>query len=272
MSHALNRLRHYFDDPLFVKSGQSMEPTAKTIALQAAVLDVMGTVRQRILSETRFDPATAKREFTLCVTDMGELVFIPTLLVLIRKLAPLCSIRTLQVPAEQIESMLASGEADMAIGTYRTAPDTLYKQRLFLHGFSTLVHADSKIKKRISLDAFEKTPQIVVTLHGRSAVPFDNIFEEKGIKRKVVMKTPHFLIVPLLIAHQPDLIATVPTELARVFEELGNVRAVEPPLELPSYAISQHWHPLFHHEPALMWLRDLVKKTFENYPKLQLDQ
>lgn len=272
MSHALNRLRHYFDDPLFVKSGQSMEPTAKTIALQAAVLDVMGTVRQRILSETRFDPATAKREFTLCVTDMGELVFIPTLLALIRKLAPLCSIRTLQVPAEQIESMLASGEADMAIGTYRTAPDTLYKQRLFLHGFSTLVHVNSKIKKRISLDAFEKTPQIVVTLHGRSAVPFDNILEEKGIKRQVVMKTPHFLIVPLLIAHQPDLIATVPTELARVFEELGNVRAVEPPLELPSYAISQHWHPLFHHEPALMWLRDLVKKTFENYPKLQLDQ
>ena len=248
-----------------------MEPTAKAIALQAAVLDVMGTVRQRILSEAHFDPATAQREFTLCVTDMGELVFIPTLLALMRKLAPLCSIRTLQVPAEQIESMLASGEADMAIGTYRTAPDTLYKQRLFMHGFSTLVHANSKIKKRISLDEFEKTPQIVVTLHGRSAVPFDNILEEKGIKRQVVMKTPHFLIVPLLIAHQPDLIATVPTELARVFEELGNVRAVEPPLELPSYAISQHWHPLFHHEPALMWLRDLVKKTFENYPKLQLD-
>lgn len=271
MSHALNRLRQYFDDPLFVKSGQAMEPTAKTIALQTAVLDVMGTVRQRILSEAHFDPATAQREFTLCVTDMGELVFIPTLLALMRKLAPLCSIRTLQVPAEQIESMLASGEADMAIGTYRTAPDTLYKQRLFMHGFSTLVHAKSKIKKRISLDEFEKTPQIVVTLHGRSAVPFDNILEEKGIKRQVVMKTPHFLIVPLLIAHQPDLIATVPTELARVFEELGNVRAVEPPLELPSYAISQHWHPLFHHEPALMWLRDLVKKTFENYPKLQLD-
>ena len=101
MSHALNRLRHYFDDPLFVKAGPAMEPTAKAMALQAAVLDVMGTVRQRILSEAHFDPATAQREFTLCVTDMGELVFIPTLLALMRKLAPLCSIRTLQVPAHR---------------------------------------------------------------------------------------------------------------------------------------------------------------------------
>ena len=33
MSHALNRLRLYFDDPLFVKSGQVMEPTPKAIGL-----------------------------------------------------------------------------------------------------------------------------------------------------------------------------------------------------------------------------------------------
>ena len=201
---------------------------------------------------------------------MGELVFVPALLALLRKLAPWCSIRTLRVPTEQIEGMLASGEADLAIGTYRTAPETLYKQRLFMHGFSTLVHIDSKSKNRFSLQEFETTPQIVVTLHGRSAVAFDHVLEEKGIKRQVVMKTPHFLSVPLLMAHQPDLIATVPHELARVFERFGHVRAVEPPLELPSYAISQHWHPLFHHEPALMWLRDLIKKTFENYPQLNL--
>lgn len=268
MSHALNRLRQYFDDPLFVKTGQAMEPTPKAIALQAVVVDVMGAVRQRILSEAHFDPATAKREFTLCVTDMGEIVFAPVILRLIRQLAPRCTIRTMQVTAEKIEGLLANGEADLAIGTYRMAPESLYKQRLFMHGFSTLVHAKSKIKKRISLKEFEKTPQIVVTMSGRSSVAFDSVLEEKGIKRQIVMKTPHFLIVPLLIEQQPDLIATVPTELANVYARHGVVRAVSPPLELPSYAISQYWHPLFHHEPSIIWLRDLIKKTFESYPHL----
>ena len=269
MSHALNRLRLYFDDPLFVKSGQVMEPTPKAIGLQEAVVDVMGTVRQRILSESYFEPSNAKREFVICVSDMGELVFAPTILKLIRKLAPHCRLRSMRVPAEQIEGLLAKGEADLAIGTYRSAPEGLYKQRLFMHGFATLVHAKSKIKRKISLTDFERLPHIAVTLSGRSAIPFDSILEEKGIKRNVVMKTPHFLSVPFLIEQQSDLIATIPVELANVFSRHGLVRSVEPPLELPSYAISQHWHPLFHHDPALIWLRDLIKRTFETYPDLR---
>lgn len=269
MSHALNRLRGYFDDPLFIKTGHAMEPTPKAMALRDAVVDVMGTVRQRILSEVDFNPATAQLEFTICITDMGELVFMPTLLALLRKLAPHCSMRTMQVPAEQIEGLLASGEADMAIGSYRTAPDGLYKQRLFMHSFTTIVHVDNrKIRKRISLAQFESSPQIVVTLSGKPTVAYDSVLEEKGIKRQVVMKTPHFLIVPLLIEQQPDLIATVPLELANVYARYGNVRAVAPPVELPTFAISQYWHPLFHQEPALIWFRELIKKSFENYPEM----
>lgn len=269
ISHALNRLRQYFDDPLFIKTGHAMEPTPKAMALRDAVVDVMGTVRQRILSEVHFNPVTAQREFTICITDMGELVFVPTLLTRLRKLAPQCSLRTMQVPAEQIEGLLASGEADLAIGSFRTAPEGLYKQRLFMHSFVTIVHtANKSIRKKISLQQFEKMPQIVVTLSGKSPAAYDSVLEEKGIKRQVVMKTPHFLIVPLLIEQQPDLIATVPMELANVYARYGNVRAVEPPLELPSFAINQYWHPLFHHDPALIWLRDLIKQSFERYPDI----
>jgi DNA-binding transcriptional LysR family regulator len=34
VSHAVKRLRQYFDDPLFVKTGFVMEPTPKAISLQ----------------------------------------------------------------------------------------------------------------------------------------------------------------------------------------------------------------------------------------------
>ena len=79
-------------------------------------------------------------------------------------------------------------------------------------------------------------------------------------------------IVPLLIEQHPDLIATVPLELAHVYARYGNVRAVAPPFELPSFAINQYWHPLFHHEPALMWLRDLIKHSFETYPNIYVGE
>ena len=63
-------------------------------------------------------------------------------------------------------------------------------------------------------------------------------------------------------------VATVPLELANVYARYGNIRAVEPPVDLPSFAINQYWHPLFHQEPALIWLRDLIKKSFESYPNI----
>lgn len=268
-SHALNRLRRTFDDPLFVKSGHAMAPTPKAEALQAAVADLMATVRQRILKEAGFDPRMAEREFTICITDMGELVFVPTLLKRLRKEAPKCTLRTLQVPAEQIEGLLASGDADLAIGSYRTAPDGLYKQRLFMHSYVTIVDArNSRIKNRITLAQFERTPQIVVTLTGRGRTAYDSVLEEKGIRRHVVLRTPHFLLVPLLLEQNPDLIATVPLELGNVFSRLGVVRSVAPPAELPTFAINQYWHPLAHHEPASIWLRELIKESFETYPQI----
>ena len=75
-------------------------------------------------------------------------------------------------------------------------------------------------------------------------------------------------MVPLLMERHPDLIATVPLELANVFQRYGIVRMFAPPVTLPPFPLNQHWHPRFHHDPAIIWLRDLMKHTFENYPNV----
>ena len=267
ISHALNRLRDYFDDPLFVKAPEGMVPTRKAEALRAAVVDVVAAIRQRILSEAAFDPATSRRAFTLCMTDMGELVFLPPLLKQLRALAPHCRVRTLQVPSEQIEGLLAAGEADLALGSIRTAPEGLYRQRLFMHSLVTIVSARNRdVGQRLTLRQFEQMSHVVVSLAGRHGDAYDSAIEEQGIKRTVFLATPHFLTVPLLLEQEPDLIATVPLELANVFQRYGTVRVVRGPVELAPYALNQHWHPRFHHDPAVIWIRELVKRTFEGYP------
>ncbi len=68
----------------------------------------------------------------------------------------------------------------------------------------------------------------------------------------------------------PELIATVPLQLAEVFKGYGSVRMMAPPVPLPPFALNQHWHSRFHHDPAIIWLRALMKETFENYPDVWL--
>ena len=266
-SHALNRLRVYFDDPLFVKVGPRMEPTSKAAGLRQAVLDVVSQVRQQILPGVRFDPVATKRSFTICMTDMGELVFLPPLLQRFKREAPQCTLRTLQVPVEQIEGLLASGEADLALGSIRTVPQGLYQQRLFLHRFRTIASVHNRnIGETLTLEQFQAHPHIVVSLTGRTTESYDRALETQGVQRRIAVITPHFLMVPLLMNKHPDLLATVPEALAEVFGGIHLVRSFEPPLPVPAFPLNQHWHPRFHHDPALIWLRDRVKRTFESYP------
>jgi DNA-binding transcriptional LysR family regulator len=194
LSHSLNRLRAYFDDPLFVKGADGMVPTRKAESLRQPVADVMASIRQRILSEATFDPSSAERTFTFCMTDMGELVFLPPLVNWFAKLAPKCRIRTLQVPTEQIAGLLASGEADLALGSIRSVPEGLYRQRLFLHTFATIVSAsNTSVGQRLTMKQFERMPHVVVSLAGKAGDAYDNLLEEHGVKRNIFLTTPHFL-------------------------------------------------------------------------------
>ena len=269
MSHSLNRLRAYFDDPLFVKIGTRMEPTSRASSMREAVEGVVATVRNEILASARFDPAKAQRVFTLNMTDMGELVFLPALLSRFKKLAPGCSLRTVQVPIEQIEGLLASGAVDLALGSIRAAPEGLYQQRLFLSSFVTIASTrNEELGATLSREQFETMRHVVVSLTGRSSESYDKVLEEQGISRRIALVTPHFLMVPLLINLHPDLLATVPRELADVYVGYGAVRMFDPPMPVPPFQLSQYWHARFHNDSAIIWLRELVKETFEHFPRV----
>nr|WP_041735342.1 LysR family transcriptional regulator [Paraburkholderia atlantica] len=272
MSHALNRLRTYFEDQLFVKTPSGMVPTPKAATLAPAIMEVMAKLRENVVSQAQFHPRTARRIFTLCMTDMGELVFLPPLIRQLRKHAPDCTLRSVQVPLPQIKDILASGEADLALGSFRTAPEDLFQQLLFLHEFVTIVSVrNPAVGDTITREQFGTLRHIVVTLANSGGAAYDAAFEEHGIDRNIYLSTPHFLAVPLLIDQHPDLIATVPLELGNVFAKLGLVKFVPPPVPLPSFGLRQFWHPRFHDDRANIWLRRLIKETFEHYPNVRTD-
>lgn len=263
MSHALKRLRTFFNDPLFVKTSEGMAPTPLAESLMPAVLSVMSTVRVDILQQVKFDPAKANRIFSFCMTDMGELVFLPPLIKRLRELAPGCSIRTMQLPPKQIFSALESGEADLALGSLHFIPNGLFQQQLFVHPFVSIVSCHNPdVGDALTIEKFFDMEHVIVALSGSPDEAYDKPVDQYAIKRKVFLTTPHFLSVPLIIEQYPQLIATVPSDLGVLFAKYGAVRIVQAPLELPKFVLRQHWHPRYQYDGASIWLRNLVKETF----------
>jgi DNA-binding transcriptional LysR family regulator len=264
VSHALKRLRAFFGDPLFLKTGSGMQPTPRALQLLAPVQAVMETVRGELLVREGFDPATARRSFGVCLTDMGGLIFLPRLVARLRLDAPGCTLRVLQVPMAQIAGALESGEADLALGSLHSVPEGLFQQQLFERSFITIVNrGNRRIGETLSRERFFAMEHIVVSLSGRLEDAYDAVIDQGIEKRRIYLSTPHFLTVPMIIEQNPELIATVPRELATKFASYKSIRMVETPVKVPPFGIRQFWHPRFQHDAANAWLRKLVKDTFD---------
>src|SRR6202008_3156929 len=63
VSHALSRLREQFCDPLLVKGGARMQPTALALDLIEQARPMLGGIKRVLAPQNVFDPKTSNRLF-----------------------------------------------------------------------------------------------------------------------------------------------------------------------------------------------------------------
>lgn len=265
-SSALARLRLAVGDPLFVKTSRGMEPTPRAIDFVATARELLTRVNRDLLSKMAFDPATTRETLTFAMSDIGEMVFLPKLLDYLGKNAPHAMVRSVSTSPTQVESGLENGDIDLTIGYFPDLKKNNYfQQRLFTHYFVCLLRADHPIKgKKLSLVQFLELDHAVVLAEGRSEEIFERFLEKKRIRRKIRLRTPHFMSIPMIIARS-DLVVTVPHALGVYFARSGaNIKMLEPPLDIPSIELKQHWHRKFHNDPKIVWLRGVVANLFND--------
>jgi DNA-binding transcriptional LysR family regulator len=263
VSYALAKLRHAFADDLFVREGNAMRPTPFAERLREPVHRVVATVAQEILRDHFFNAATTTHRFTFCLSDIGELVFLPIILQAFRTEAPLATIRCISLSPRELESGLADGSVDLALGYF---PDltahAMYRQGLFDHPFAVLLRRDHPlIGDSISLEAFLDADHAVVQQEGRSQEIFERRMTELGLSRRVAIQLPHFMSAPMIIAHS-DIIMTVPLGVAKAYSQMEQLRWLPPPIDVPPIEIKQYWHRRAHHDRQSLWLRGLICRYF----------
>src|SRR5262245_51647705 len=69
VSHALGRLRHLLNDPLFLRTPKGVVPTARALELGAPVADILARVGRVMASAVPFDPTRSARRFVIGAPD-----------------------------------------------------------------------------------------------------------------------------------------------------------------------------------------------------------
>jgi DNA-binding transcriptional LysR family regulator len=260
-SIALNKLRLHFGDRLFSRTALGMQPTPFATEIHPELRAVLATLERTRAPRARFDPATAAREFTVCLTDISEVVLMPTLLNRLRQTATGVTIVTEKISTDSPQR-LAAGDVDLAVGFMPHLEAGFYQQTLFAQNFVCLAaKSHPRIGDKLTVEKFQAEAHIVVTTSGTGHAIVDKTIAERGIKRNIALSTASYLGVARIVA-QTELLVIVPERLGNTFASQENIKLMVPPFKLPSFVVKQHWHERFHADPGSIWLRRTFAELF----------
>jgi DNA-binding transcriptional LysR family regulator len=261
-SHSLARLRLLAQDPLFVRTSNGMQPTPFGAQVCSAIRSAVATLREGLESVREFDPASSSRTFRLYMSEVGQLVLIPSLLAHLRVHAPGVRLHVSRVPAESPGGALESGDIDLAIGHLKTLTTGFHQRLLFHERYVCVASLDNPLfASGMSREAFQAAKHAIADSSGMAHWVVDHELEQQGIGRDIGLVVPEFMTLPFVIPGS-TLVAILPSRLADQFARVVALRVMPLPIAMDSYEILAFWHERAHHDPAVRWLRQMFAELF----------
>ncbi len=264
MSNALGRLRRHFEDPLFVNSRAGMLPTPRAMELAKPLRQALNLVRASTENHKTFDPRQSTRTFRFHMSDVGEMVFLPTLVKRLDDMESTIKLETMQLTAEQIGEQLESGQIDFAAGYWPNLPKSINHVALFREHYVCMTGAGYPLRGKASLDLeqFLAGAHVLTEAMGSGHRIIERTLERQGVKRDVSLRVPHFMVIPMIVA-KTDRIVTVPSRVAKVFSTLVKVQVHRLPVKIPDFDVMLAWHGRFAEDPGIRWMRSLIIELFQ---------
>ncbi len=259
-SHALAKLRKQLGDPLFARTGNGFQPTPYGERVGIAARESLEVLEAGLASNRPFDPTTTTRRFSFFTSDIGQMVVLPKLSEILNKEAPYATVRVLPVPLDDPAAVLASGEVDCAVGIFDNLTSGFKRSLGLPERYVCIVRTGHpKFRRGMTLEAFLEVKQAVADSTGMAHTMIDRLLAEYHIRRKDAVRVPQFHVLPMIIANS-ELLAVVPSRLARAFSRIASIKIFSLPVSIPSFDINVYWHERYHHDAPNQWFRSILVK------------
>jgi DNA-binding transcriptional LysR family regulator len=265
MSHALNRLRDFFQDPLLVRTPQGMQPTGRALQLHQGVHQVLRLLENHLNEPDSFEPLHSERIFTICTTDYVECVLIPPLVKMLEQLAPKVHIKILILREELPQAELASGDIDLVLGfdEYMAIPNYLCRETWLTEPLAGLVSArHPSVGSALSLQQMIALPHVFHSPLGNSGSPLDDYLAQHQLEREISVNSQSYMSAAAIVSHT-DHLFILPQRVAAMLAGYWPLKQVALPQDLPDYHLNCVWHPVQDKQAALCWLRQLMRELIQ---------
>lgn len=279
VSHALNRLRYVLNDELFIRGPSGMAPTSRAVEMGPQVHAALVQL-QAAIAPADFAPATSERRFVLVAGTYACAVLAPPLVSRLAAEAPLAELLIGQYTPDVFDRLDAH-RVDFIVGGVVAAPSRFVREMIATERLAWLVRADHPIAQldQVDLEDLISSPHVVIS----SSIPgmvddaaerrglvtraswedagaFESALAARGLTRRIGVSVPDSYSAIAVVARS-DMVTLIPRRLALLSAQSGRLKLIEPPYPSPSVDISLIYLKERLVEPAVAWMRDLIRST-----------
>lgn len=268
MSRALQTLRDVLGDELLVRSGRAMVPTPLADSLLPAVQAILGAI-ERLGTIGHFDAATSDRAFTLGMSDLGALMFLPQLIDIWQPRAPNITLTIVGGDERTTLDGLLHGTIDIAVG--RSIDHAELHQRGFpgepLQWVLLVGSKHPGYDSGVTLEEWFESQHVQILAKDRpsSGGPIDDVLERLGRTRKIALRMSHVATLSDVL-ERSNFVCTLPRVVAETLVGGRKLRVLPHPLahEFRPVRLRMMWHERMQSDAGHAWLRNLVIEALEH--------
>ncbi|MDR6774828.1 LysR family transcriptional regulator [Azospirillum sp. BE72] len=258
VSHALGRLRTLVGDPLFVRTGNRMEPTPRAQRLAEPLRDLLVGAARALSAEEDFDPHREERSFSISTPDSMQAVLLTGILRDAAEGDLRVSVALRSLDPDAMLDALDDGTLDLAIGYLPEVRRWHDRQVLYRETHVCLYNPDLvPVTPPIGLEDYTRYPHLMPSLRGGLTSFIDDELAALGTRRRVAASTTQFLAIPMILTRAP-MLTSLPARLASLCADSLGLATSPLPFDVGDYEVSMIWHRRNTGSPSHSWLRQRI--------------
>jgi DNA-binding transcriptional LysR family regulator len=266
VSHSLSRLRDRIGDPLFVRNGQRLVPTATAHKLIHPVRQALQLLETSLADLEGFDPASANNRFTVGIRPLMESAFFLPLVQKTSRLAPGISLSSVQLNRENIEAELTSGNLSLAIDVFLSLSNNIHRQHLASDRIVVITRKGHPAitADGISIENYLAQQHLLVSSRPTGHGIEDLMLAREGKSRQVVARCQQ-IITALELVRDSDLLLTVAETYVNRFYRDDLYQICLAPFSAPKVDTFLYWHISSEADKGNQWLRNMIVESWQSF-------
>ncbi|WP_202310872.1 LysR family transcriptional regulator [Mesorhizobium sp. L-8-10] len=254
ISQALKKLREHYNDELFVRIANRMEPTRSALE----IFDPINKALDEIFStfSTAVDPKSIKYDLRLGFVEYASVFFLPILEQKFLKIAPGIKIVAEEMNSQTAVELFQTDRLDLVIGDLLEGWTGANRFALFREPYVVITGSrHPACDLTLSKHEFSRLEHIQLPIYRR----VKGYLSQIGVELNYAAQTSNVMSVPSMISSS-HLVAVVPKTFADVFKQLHDIREIRIAFDLPEVIVDMAFSGAKTSDPEFGWISQCISE------------